>query len=144
MLFRTSSLSVTKAFNDVTHPHGSVLSADAFAKGLIRSSTDYSVYQDGGMKGLDLAFYQRRSLYHTKRDSVPSLDGSNALWIMMSSALSSGIALAEDTPVKDEDELAVYFDCKYHKQIFLLTSKIIFGQCSAKHSSCFPLTLFSS
>ncbi|KIJ55609.1 hypothetical protein M422DRAFT_151554 [Sphaerobolus stellatus SS14] len=110
MLFRTSSLSVTEAFTGVTHPHGSSLSADAFATGLIRSATDYSIYQDAGIKGLDLAFYQRRSLYHTKRDSVPSLDGPDALWIMMSSALSSGLALTKDIPVKDDDEPAVYFD----------------------------------
>jgi len=112
MLFRTSSLSVTKAFTDVSHPHGSVISADAFARGFVRSATDYSIYQDKGMKGLDLAFYQRRSLYHTARDSVPNLEGPDSLWIMMSSALRSGIALAEDTPVKDEDDAPVYFDCK--------------------------------
>jgi len=113
MLFRTSSLAVTKAFADVAHPHGSVVSADAFAMGLIRSATDYSIYQDAGMKGLDLAFYQRRSFYHTVGDNVPNLGGPESLWLMMSSALRAGIALAEDTPVKESDDAPVYFDCMY-------------------------------
>lgn len=110
MLFRTSSTSVTRAFVDVPHPHGSVLSSDAFARGLIRSGTDFSVYVTEGLKGLDLAFYRRRSLYHTKDDSVPSLGGTDALWIMMESSLISGIALTENIDVIDIDDPPVYFD----------------------------------
>lgn len=110
MLFRTSSLQVTKAFADVTHPFGSVLSSDQFAKGVIRSGTDYSVYEKNGLKGLDLAFCARRSLYHTKADSVPNLDGAASLWMMMSSALKTGISLSENIQVKENDDKAVYFD----------------------------------
>lgn len=65
------------------------------------------------MKGLDLAFYKRRSLYHTKKDSIPSIGGTESLWSMMESALVSGVALTENTPVKDVDEPAVYFDCMH-------------------------------
>jgi hypothetical protein len=110
MLFRTSSTSVTRAFADVPHPHGSVLSSDAFARGLIRSGTDFSVYVTQGLKGLDLAFYRPRSLYHTKGDSVPNLGGTDALWNMMESSLISGIALTESIPVADDNNPAVYFD----------------------------------
>ncbi|KAF8520457.1 Zn-dependent exopeptidase [Hysterangium stoloniferum] len=110
VLFRTSSTSVTKAFRGVPHPFGSVLSADGFSLGLIKSGTDYSVYQAGGMRGLDLAFYKRRSLYHTNRDSVPSLEGPNPLWNMMESALFAGIALTEGDSSSDDKGSAVYFD----------------------------------
>ena len=113
MLFRTSSTSVTRAFKNVPHPHGSVLSSDAFSRGLIRSGTDFSVYQTDGMKGLDLAFYKRRCFYHTQKDSIPSLRSTNSLWIMMESALMSGIALTENIPVEGIDEPAVYFDRMY-------------------------------
>ena len=98
------------AFKSVPHPHGSVLSSDAFSRGLIRSGTDFSVYQTDGMKGLDLAFYKRRSLYHTEKDSIPSLGGPESLWIMMESALISGIALTDNILVAGVDEPAVYFD----------------------------------
>lgn len=68
------------------------------------------MYQTEGMSGLDLAFYKRRSFYHTKKDSVPSLGGTNSLWNMMESALTSGIALTETIPVNDVDEPAIYYD----------------------------------
>lgn len=60
MLFRTSSLDVTSAFRSVSRPHGSTLSSDAFKRKLIRSGTDFSVYEAAGMRGLDLAFYRQR------------------------------------------------------------------------------------
>ncbi|KAF8578706.1 Zn-dependent exopeptidase [Ramaria rubella] len=110
LLFRTTSTSATRAFSNVAHPHGSVLSSDAFARGFIRSGTDFSVYQTEGMQGLDLAFYRRRSLYHTKDDSLPRLGGVDSLWNMMESALLSGIALTETTPVQTVEDPAVYFD----------------------------------
>jgi Peptidase family M28 len=129
VLFRTSSNTVTQAFTNVPHPHGSVVSSDVFARGLIQSGTDFSVYQTNGMRGLDLAFYKRRSLYHTKRDSVPSLGGINSLWTMMESALISGIALTETTPVEDVDDPAVYYDRMQtiNSSLFLVSSNISFA-----------------
>lgn len=50
MLFRSTSLQPLQAYYTaprtarVRHPHGNVLSSDAFARGVIRSGTDYSVY----------------------------------------------------------------------------------------------------
>ena len=50
MLFRSTSLEPIQAYYTVPHrlrvrnPHGNILSSDAFARGVIRSGTDYSVY----------------------------------------------------------------------------------------------------
>ncbi|KAF9463513.1 hypothetical protein BDZ94DRAFT_1321670 [Collybia nuda] len=108
LLFRSTSRKPLAAFH-VKHPHANVLSADAFARGLIRSGTDYSVYTPQ-MQGLDLAFYTGRSRYHTKFDSIPHLEGGRrALWAMMESAWGAGLALL-DAPEGGSGGDAVYFD----------------------------------
>ncbi|KAG8919206.1 hypothetical protein FRC02_001820 [Tulasnella sp. 418] len=110
LLFRTSSTGVTKAFKSARHPHGTVLSADAFKARLVRSGTDFTVYETAGLKGLDLAFYRKRSRYHTKYDTVAGLGGQSSLWAMMEASLESGKALIDmDDNQKDGGE-AVYFD----------------------------------
>lgn len=87
---------------------------DAYALGLIRSGTDYSVYTAAGMSGLDFAFYQRRSYYHTLRDTISSLNGHGSLWVLMDSSLSMGIALSQIEPVDTADsqdnQPPFYFD----------------------------------
>ncbi|KAG5648253.1 hypothetical protein DXG03_006211 [Asterophora parasitica] len=113
ILFRGTSTKPLRAFlhKHVPHPHGTVLAGDAFAKGIIRSRTDYSVYfEGGGMQGVDLAFYKGRSSYHTKYDTIPFLrGGTRALWRMMESVDGAGRALLD----QDDSEPAgdvVYFD----------------------------------
>ncbi|KAH7108438.1 hypothetical protein BKA62DRAFT_682187 [Auriculariales sp. MPI-PUGE-AT-0066] len=110
MLFRTSSTAVTKAFRGVAQPHGSSISSDVFSSGIVRSGTDFTVYTDAGMEGLDLAFYQRRSLYHTKDDSIPSLNGKAALWAMLEAALTSTKTLANQEASITGGGNPVYFD----------------------------------
>jgi hypothetical protein len=99
-----------------------VLSADAFAQGVIRSRTDFSVYYKGlgngtGIDGLDFAFYQGRSKYHTKYDSLPGANGAKeSLWAMMEGAKGAGIALLNDErthATESSVEPPVYFDCKF-------------------------------
>ncbi|KAF8078261.1 putative zinc metalloprotease [Lyophyllum atratum] len=113
ILFRGTSTKPLRAFlhKYVPHPHGTVLAADAFARGVIRSGTDYSVYTEGGnMQGLDFAFYKGRSAYHTKYDAIPFLrGGTRALWSMMEAVDGAGYALLN----QDDGEHAgdvVYFD----------------------------------
>ncbi|KAJ7591069.1 putative zinc metalloprotease [Mycena floridula] len=109
LLFRASSLSAVRAFKTI-HPHGNVLSADAFARGVVRSGTDYSVYTDFGMNGLDVAFYKGRSKYHTKYDSIPYTEGEeNSLWAMMESAKAVSISLA-NSAAEEDTRNPVYFD----------------------------------
>ncbi|KAJ7074088.1 hypothetical protein C8F01DRAFT_1099195 [Mycena amicta] len=103
LLFRGTSTPTLRAFY-VPHPHGNVLSADAFARGVVRSGTDYTVYTSVGMQGLDLAFYKGRSKYHTKYDAIPSL------WAMMESAQVSGSALLNNNKTHGAGAPPVYFD----------------------------------
>ncbi|KAF8921991.1 putative zinc metalloprotease [Mucidula mucida] len=116
LLFRATSSPPLLSFSDnnVPHPHANVLSSDAFARGVIRSGTDFSVYYEGAdMSGLDLAFYKGRSKYHTKYDAIPHTVGEKkALWAMMESAKGSGLALLNDTGAMHSDSRssAVYFD----------------------------------
>jgi hypothetical protein len=126
MLFRSTSTAVTKAYRNAARPHGSSISSDTFASGVVRSGTDFTVYTDFGMDGMDLAFYQRRSLYaatvsqsiytddgssyHTKDDSVPSLGGKAPLWAMLEASLASVKALANTDKEVTGGGNVVYFD----------------------------------
>lgn len=103
---------MTNAFRAATRPHGSVLSADAFKRGVIRSGTDFSVYEAAGLKGLDLAFYQKRSRYHTKYDSVAALGGKKSLWAMMEASLQTTRALVDLNEKQEGGGDPVYFDCR--------------------------------
>ena len=49
ILFRATSLDAARSFSSdlVKHPHGNVISADGFARGVIRSATDYEVFEKG-------------------------------------------------------------------------------------------------
>jgi Peptidase family M28 len=127
LLFRTSSNSVAKAFRSVPHPHGNVLTENAFQRGIVRSDTDFTVYTKSGIPGLDLAFYKNRAVYHTKDDSIPTLSGKGALWNMLESALFAGRALTGDGNF-DDDNKAVYFDCE---------QDIALGLSSTNNTQCF-------
>ncbi|KAI0688998.1 hypothetical protein BC835DRAFT_1441523 [Cytidiella melzeri] len=130
LLFRSTSLAAARSFNaeGVTHPHGNVLSADAFALGFIRSATDYEVFARGvkdekkGMDGLDFAFYKNRAFYHTQFDSIPGMghqEARKALWTMMETAQGAGIALLDVDEVEDGNEPGIYFDVLGHAMITL-------------------------
>ena len=121
MLFRTSSLTAARSFTTkgVQHPHGNVLSADAFARGVIRSGTDFSVFAKGipgekaGMAGIDFAFYRNRAYYHTPFDSIPGMgrgEGRKALWAMMETVRGAGLELLNGTEIDDNGDTGVYFD----------------------------------
>lgn len=129
LLFRATSTAPVLALKNkgVFHPHGNVLSADAYARGVIQSSTDYSVYNLGsgnvtGMEGLDVAFYQGRSHYHTPGDSIPGAnDGIASLWAMMEVAKGAGLSLLNDDRThvgEGHPKDAVYFDGKSTSSYF--------------------------
>ncbi|KAF8899041.1 hypothetical protein BD779DRAFT_1666782 [Infundibulicybe gibba] len=110
ILFRSSAAGPLRAFR-VPHPHANVLSGDAFARGLIRSSTDYSVYNAGGLDGLDVAFYKGRSMYHTPYDAIPHTQGQErALWAMMEATHAAGLQLLNGDQASSETAPPVYFD----------------------------------
>lgn len=119
-----------------------MLGADAFARGVIRSRTDFQVYAQGvegdssrlhaiahmcflrrfvqgqikGMEGVDFAFYKNRALYHTPLDSIPgmgSVEGKKALWSMMDATKGASVALLNEDDA-DTSDGGVYFDCESH------------------------------
>ncbi|KAK2765540.1 hypothetical protein FQN54_008394 [Arachnomyces sp. PD_36] len=95
-LFRSTDTEVTRFYKNSEHPFGSVLSADGFERGMIRSQTDYVVFNgDLGLRGLDVAFMEPRSMYHTDRDDTrhTSID---SLWHMLSAAVATTEGLVSD------------------------------------------------
>ncbi|KAJ3902084.1 hypothetical protein F5879DRAFT_965737 [Lentinula edodes] len=125
LMFRATDHGSAKSWRNVETPHANIISAEAFNLGLIRSSTDYTVYNSrfatpdpldsakfAPLRGLDFAFYRGRSKYHTKYDALPYIEGGDkALWAMLQPASAAGIALGNDNNVSpDVNEKAVYFE----------------------------------
>ncbi|KAF9418668.1 hypothetical protein BGZ94_009620 [Podila epigama] len=72
LLFRASDYNIIRYYSDnAPYPHASVLANSAFDARLIQSETDYFIYNQHNLPGLDIAFYQRRSMYHTTTDWLP-------------------------------------------------------------------------
>lgn len=96
-LFRTTDLEAARAYSGAPHPFGTVIGADAFKRGLIRSGTDYTVFHEFfGQRGLDIAFYAPRARYHTEEDDARHTS-INSIWHMLSAALASTKSLSENT-----------------------------------------------
>ncbi|KAI1790376.1 hypothetical protein LXA43DRAFT_512127 [Ganoderma leucocontextum] len=121
VVFRSTSLGAAQSLLHpfVKHPHGNVLTSDAFSMGLIRSATDYEVYARGvegeadGLQGFDLAFYKNRAYYHTPRDSIAGMgqgEGRKALWAMMELVRGSALSLLNDGNSGKDPRASVYFD----------------------------------
>ncbi|KAJ4471542.1 hypothetical protein J3R30DRAFT_3526281 [Lentinula aciculospora] len=125
LMFRATDFGSVKSWRKVDTPHANIISAEAFNLGLIRSSTDYSVYTSqfavpsplnstefAPLRGLDFAFYRGRSKYHTKHDAISPTEGGNkALWAMLHPTWAAGIALTNDDDMSpDFNEKAVYFE----------------------------------
>ncbi|KAE9992367.1 hypothetical protein EG327_009321 [Venturia inaequalis] len=96
-LFRSTDTEVTKFYKKSPHPFGSVVSADGFKRGLVRSQTDYVVFNgELGMRGLDVAFMEPRARYHTVEDST-RFTSVNSLWHMLSGAIATMQGMSSDT-----------------------------------------------
>lgn len=97
VLFRTTDLQAAKAYSTSPHPFGSVIAANAFERGYIRSGTDYEVfYENFGMRGLDIAFYNPRSRYHTGEDDTRHASVAS-LWHMLSAAIATTDSLSHSS-----------------------------------------------
>ncbi|KAL4941726.1 hypothetical protein BDV06DRAFT_193921 [Aspergillus oleicola] len=97
VLFRSSDAEVTAPYMRSQHPFGSVLGSDGFKAGLVRSQTDYVVFEgDMGLRGLDVAFLEPRARYHTDQDDTrhTSMD---SLWHMLSTAVATTEGLVSDS-----------------------------------------------
>ncbi|KAJ5697972.1 hypothetical protein N7488_011656 [Penicillium malachiteum] len=96
-LFRSSDAEVTQSYAKSKYPFGSVLSANGFEKGLVKSQTDYVVFQGMmGLRGLDVAFFEPRARYHTDQDDVRHTS-MGSLWHMLTAAVASTEDLVSDS-----------------------------------------------
>ena len=97
VLFRSTDTEVTRAYQRSAHPFGSVIGADAFKRGLVKSDTDYSLFSSlFGMRGLDVAFMEPRARYHTDQDDTKHTSKAS-LFHMLSTALPTMQGLTAGT-----------------------------------------------
>lgn len=97
LLFRATDMEVAQAYAQSPHPFGSIMAADAFKRGLIKSGTDYQVFDEAyGHRGIDIAFYEPRSRYHTVEDDARHTS-KDSTWHMLSAALASTKSLSRNT-----------------------------------------------
>lgn len=103
ILFRGTDYGIVKHFSSVRYPFATSLFQQGFNNRLIHSETDYAVYKDkGGIRGLDLAFYKPRDLYHTAGDNIKNVD-IKSLWHMLSSALDFTVHLSGEIDLDSEE-----------------------------------------
>ncbi|KFY18756.1 hypothetical protein V493_08364, partial [Pseudogymnoascus sp. VKM F-4281 (FW-2241)] len=97
VLFRSTDTEVTRAYAKSSHPFGSVVGGDGFKLGMIRSQTDYVVFEDIlGLRGLDVSFWTPRARYHTNQDDRRHTT-RDSVWHMLSTSVSTVEALTSDT-----------------------------------------------
>lgn len=98
ILFRGSDLDVLNWYKFVSFPFASSSFAQGFKDGLIKSQTDYYVYQREGLRGIDIAFFEPRSWYHTLRDSI-NWSSKGSLWMMLKNTIDIVDAIAMPSKV---------------------------------------------
>ena len=111
VLFRSTDTEVTRAYAKSEYPTGTVLTDDGFDRGLIRSQTDYVIFNGVmGMRGLDVAFMEPRARYHTNQDDSRHT-GRHSLWHMLSAALTVTQRLTASGMTDESKETdGVWFD----------------------------------
>ncbi|OMJ21087.1 Vacuolar membrane protease [Smittium culicis] len=121
MVFRASNYNLINLYGkkqddyvDNWHPHCNVFANDAFKLGLINSDTDYTVYAAYGIPGLDIAFYNRRSVYHTNRDSISEIPIGSVDQVG-NTVLNAVKSMSENrefmkSPLGKTDSSSVYYD----------------------------------
>ncbi|KAL3419589.1 peptidase family m28 family [Phlyctema vagabunda] len=95
-LFRSTDTEVTRAYAKSPYPLGTVVSSDGFSLGFVRSETDYVVFRAEGYRGLDVAFWEPRSQYHTDHDDTRHTS-KDSLWHMLSASIETTKYLTSDT-----------------------------------------------
>ncbi|KAK6464990.1 putative zinc metalloprotease [Scheffersomyces coipomensis] len=103
ILFRATDYGIVKFFKDVRYPYGTSIFQEGFNNHLIHSETDYKVYKEkGSIRGLDLAFYKPRDIYHTGGDNIKNIN-IKALWHMLANSLDfTDIVSSQQIDLDDE------------------------------------------
>ncbi|KAK9126019.1 hypothetical protein Scep_014865 [Stephania cephalantha] len=102
------------------YPSAQITAQDLFLSGVIKSATDFQVYKEiAGLSGLDFAYSDATSVYHTKNDKLKLLKpgslqhlGENMLAFLLQAASSSELPKIK-TMENGEDlskEQAIFFD----------------------------------
>lgn len=105
ILFRGTDYGITKEYGSVRYPYASSIFQQAFNGRLIHSETDYKVhFEDGGLRGIDIAFYKPRDIYHTGKDNIRHTS-KLATWHMLSSALDFVTKVSSEELDIDQDYL---------------------------------------
>ena len=86
ILFRGTDYGIVKHFDEVRFPYATSIFQQGFNNHLIHSETDYKVYKEAGLRGLDLAFYKPRDIYHTGEDNMKNIN-IKSLWHMLSNSI---------------------------------------------------------
>lgn len=126
-LFRSTDTEVTKFYKRSPYPFANVVSGDGFKRGLIRSQTDYVVFNgDLGMRGLDVAFMEPRAKYHTSQDAAKETS-IRSLWHMLSAAVETVKGLSSDAAPEDQKtSQAVWFDI-FGQEFAVLALRTLFA-----------------
>ncbi|KAI8074070.1 hypothetical protein BC940DRAFT_231632 [Gongronella butleri] len=112
LLFRSNYYTGVRqlARSAATFVHGSPLGNDMLKRGLIKSDTDYSVFTEHNVPGLDIAFYGPRSMYHTPRDSLTFIKPSAVQYM---GEVAMGVVRSLDqlgVLPEPADEPVIYYD----------------------------------
>ncbi|XP_066369448.1 uncharacterized protein [Miscanthus floridulus] len=102
------------------YPSAQIASQDVFRSGAIKSATDFQIYEEvGRLPGLDFAYTDKTSVYHTKNDKMTLLKpgslqhiGDNMLAFLLHSAASPKFLkdAQQRKQGNTEQDKAVYFD----------------------------------
>ncbi|KAI5965204.1 uncharacterized protein KGF55_001424 [Candida pseudojiufengensis] len=132
ILFRGTDYGVVKYFSNVRFPYATSIFQQGFANGYIHSETDYKIYHEAGLRGLDLAFYKPRDIYHTGLDNIKNIN-IKSLWHMLSNAIDFTKFISEKNIDDDgESESAIFFSSFNHffslpeSRLFIINVILIF------------------
>lgn len=110
ILFRSTDFGILSYYKNAPKPFANSLFQEGFQNGLIRSETDYKVYKENGLRGVDIAFFKPRSLYHTNRDSIKGTT-KGSLWHIESNALEMAKSIVYSTKeINDNLSNSIFFD----------------------------------
>ncbi|KAF9926426.1 hypothetical protein FBU30_003991 [Linnemannia zychae] len=111
ILFQANSQPMIEAYSKVPYPHATVLANDFFTTGVLLSDTDYRIFVQENLTGIDMAVYKNSYLYHTHLDldrnmerGLPQHLGENAL------ALTTYIGDNVDLTQLEQTSSVVFFD----------------------------------
>lgn len=96
-LLRATDTEIVRFYQRTTSPFATIVTGDVFKRGIIRSQTDYVIFNEIlGLRGLDLDFMEPRARYHTEQDDTKHMS-IDSVWHMLSATLSTVQGLVSDT-----------------------------------------------